>query len=337
MDLNKFTQKAREGLAAAQQLAAEMHHQEVTSKHLLAALIRQEDGLAGRFLAEAGADLPSLQRGLEELLRKIPAVYGSEGQLHLGAGLARVLAMAEKEAATLKDEYLSVEHFLLALIEEGENDLKELLRQQKVNRNTLLNALKAIRGSQRVTSENPEATYEALERYGRDLTKLAAGRQARPGDRPGRGDPAGDADPVPPHQEQPGADRRAGRRQDRHRGGPGPAHRGQGRAGGIEGQADHRPGHGLAGGRGQVPGRVRGAPEGGAEGGRAMPRAGSFCSSTSCTPWWAPGRPRAPWMPATCSSRCWPAANCTASAPPPWTSTASTSRRTPPWSAASSR
>ena len=174
MDLNKFTQKAREGLAAAQQLAAEMHHQEVTSKHLLAALIRQEDGLAGRFLAGAGADLPSLQQGLDDLLRKIPAVYGPEGSLHLGAGLARVLARAEKEAASLKDEYLSVEHLLLALIDEGEDDLKELLRRQNVSRNSLLTALKAIRGSQRVTGENPEATYEALERYGRDLTRLAA-------------------------------------------------------------------------------------------------------------------------------------------------------------------
>ncbi len=174
MDLNKFTQKAREGLAAAQQLASEMHHQEVTSKHLLAALIRQDDGLAGRFLTGAGADLPSLQQGLDGLLHKIPAVYGSEGSLHLGSGLARVLARAEKEAEALKDEYLSVEHLLLAIIEEGEDDLKELLRRQQVNRNSLLNALKSIRGSQRVTSENPEATYEALERYGRDLTRLAA-------------------------------------------------------------------------------------------------------------------------------------------------------------------
>ena len=174
MDPNKFTQKAREGLAAAQQLAAERHHQDVSSRHLLAALIRQDDGLAGRFLTRAGADLPALQNGLEELLRKIPAVYGSEDQLHLGAGLARVLARAEKETESLKDEYLSVEHLLLALIEDGEDDVKQLLRRQGVNRNTLLNALKEIRGSQRVTSENPEVTYEALERYGRDLTKLAA-------------------------------------------------------------------------------------------------------------------------------------------------------------------
>ena len=163
-----------EGLAAAQQLAAEMHHQEVTSKHLLSALIRQEDGLAGRFLARAGADLPSLQQGLDDLLRKVPAVYGPEGSLHTGAGLARVLARAEKEAAALKDEYLSVEHLLLALIDEGEDDLKKLLHRQNVSRNSILDALKAIRGSQRVTGENPEATYEALERYGRDLTRLAA-------------------------------------------------------------------------------------------------------------------------------------------------------------------
>ena len=85
-----------------------------------------------------------------------------------------MLARAEKEAASLRDEYLSVEHLLLALIDEGEDDLKQLLHQQQVSRNSLLNALKAIRGSQRVTGENPEATDEALERYGRDLTRLAA-------------------------------------------------------------------------------------------------------------------------------------------------------------------
>ncbi|MEW6273750.1 MAG: ATP-dependent chaperone ClpB [Bacillota bacterium] len=173
MDINRFTQKSREALAAAQALAAEKNHQEITGKHLLAALLRQEGSLAPRFLAQAGADPAVLEQGLENLLRKIPAVFGAAASLAVGAGLARVLARAEKEAQALKDDYVSVEHILLAMVDDGEEDLKDLFRQAGVDRNSLLTALRAVRGAQRVTSDNPEATYEALERYGRDLTRLA--------------------------------------------------------------------------------------------------------------------------------------------------------------------
>jgi ATP-dependent Clp protease ATP-binding subunit ClpB len=140
---------------------------------LLVALLKQEEGLVPRLLAQAGSDPASLQRKLEELLRKIPAVSGYESSLHISAGLARVLARAEKEAQGLKDDYISVEHLLLALLEEGEEDIKNLLLQAGISRNLLLDVLKLVRGSQRVTSDNPEETYEALERYGRDLTRLA--------------------------------------------------------------------------------------------------------------------------------------------------------------------
>jgi ATP-dependent Clp protease ATP-binding subunit ClpB len=173
MDINRFTQKSREALTAAQALAAEKNHQEVTTRHLLVALLKQEEGLVPRLLAQAGSDPASLQRKLEELLRKIPAVSGYESSLHISAGLARVLARAEKEAQGLKDDYISVEHLLLALLEEGEEDIKNLLLQAGISRNLLLDVLKLVRGSQRVTSDNPEETYEALERYGRDLTRLA--------------------------------------------------------------------------------------------------------------------------------------------------------------------
>lgn len=173
MDINRFTQKAAEALGAAQQLAAEKNHQEVSAKHLLVVLLKQEGGLAPRFFTEAGVDLSVLQSRLEELLRKIPAVFGQTGQVRLGAGLARTLARAENETKTLKDDYISVEHLLLAMLEEGEEDLKNLFRQAGIDRNSLLNVLRVVRGSQRVTSDNPESTYEALERYGRDLTRLA--------------------------------------------------------------------------------------------------------------------------------------------------------------------
>lgn len=173
MDLNKFTNKSREALSAAQELAANRGHQVVGPKHLLAALLDQEEGLAGRFVEHAAVDVTILKQGLNKLLSQIPKVTGYEGTLQMSSSMARVLSRAEQEAKQLKDEYVSVEHMLLALTEESEDDLKNLLAQVGLDRNKLLNSLKTVRGSQRVTSDNPEDTYEALLRYGRDLTEEA--------------------------------------------------------------------------------------------------------------------------------------------------------------------
>ncbi|PKM79645.1 MAG: ATP-dependent chaperone ClpB [Firmicutes bacterium HGW-Firmicutes-14] len=173
MEINRFTQKSREALSAAQQLAAEKRHQEVTGKHLLSALMNQENGMTPRFVEHAGVNPGILAGEIENLLKKIPVVTGYEGSLHLGTGLARVLARAEKEARDMKDDYVSVEHLLLALLEDGEPETVAALRKMGLSRDSLLKSLREVRGSQRVTGENPEETYEALERYGRDLTKLA--------------------------------------------------------------------------------------------------------------------------------------------------------------------
>ncbi|MHB8916727.1 MAG: ATP-dependent chaperone ClpB [Desulfocucumaceae bacterium] len=173
MDINRYTQKSKESLSAAQQIAAERHHQEVTGKHLLAALLAQEGGLAPRLLDHAGA-AGDLAARVDGLLKKIPSVTGYQGSLHMGSSLARVLARAENEAREMKDDYVSVEHLLLALLEEGEPEMRDVLRQAGLSRDALLNSLRQVRGSQRVTGENPEETYQALERYGRDLTRLAA-------------------------------------------------------------------------------------------------------------------------------------------------------------------
>ncbi|WP_333871634.1 ATP-dependent chaperone ClpB [Desulforamulus putei] len=173
MDFNRYTQKSREAVAAAQNLAAQRHHQEITGKHLLLALLTQEGGMAPRFLEHAGIHVAVLQAQTEELLKKIPAVHGYEGSLRLSSGLARVFPRAEQEAREMKDQFVSVEHLLLALLEEGESDIQDIFRRLGLSREALLNSLRAIRGNQQVTSENPEETYEALEKYGRDLTRLA--------------------------------------------------------------------------------------------------------------------------------------------------------------------
>ncbi len=173
MDLNQYTQKSREAVSAAQSLAAEAHQQEISGKHLLIALLTQEKGMIPGLLEHAGVNTAGLTAMAHDLLKRTPAVHGYEGALRLGTGLARVLARAEKEAKEMKDQYISVEHLLLALIDEGEPEVRELLKKAGLQRNNLLNSLKMVRGNQQVTSENPEETYEALEKYGRDLTKLA--------------------------------------------------------------------------------------------------------------------------------------------------------------------
>ncbi len=173
MDLNRLTNKSREALSAAQELAVNSGHQVVGPKHLMAALLDQEEGLAGKFIQHAGVEPNTLRQGLNQLLATIPKVTGYEGTLQMSSSMARVLSRAEQEAKQLKDEYVSIEHLLLGIIEESEDDLKKLLRQIGLERNSLLNSLKTVRGTQRVTSDNPEDTYEALLRYGRDLTEQA--------------------------------------------------------------------------------------------------------------------------------------------------------------------
>lgn len=173
MDLNKYTQKSREAVLSAQNLAVQYHHQEITGKHLLMALLAQEGGMIPRLLEHAGLQVSQLTSQALELLRQIPAVHGYEGSLRMGTGLARVFSRAEQEAKEMKDQYVSVEHLLLALLEEGEQEIRKLFQQAGLHRDRLLTSLRAVRGNQQVTGENPEETYEALDKYGRELTGLA--------------------------------------------------------------------------------------------------------------------------------------------------------------------
>jgi ATP-dependent Clp protease ATP-binding subunit ClpB len=176
MDINRFTQKAQEALSSSQTKAVRYGHQQVDVEHLFASLLEQERGLASSLLNKTGIDVDGLKRRLEQELSRMPKVTGPAGgpdQVYITARLNRLLAQAEDEAKNLKDDYVSVEHLLLAMIEDAGMTGKAL-KEAGITRERLMQALREVRGSQRVTSPDPEATYEALERYGRDLTKLAS-------------------------------------------------------------------------------------------------------------------------------------------------------------------
>jgi ATP-dependent Clp protease ATP-binding subunit ClpB len=182
MDINRFTEKLQEAVRAAQSMAIRYGHQQIDVEHLLAALLEQENGLAPLILAKAGLAPEALLRRLETELGRMPKVSGPSvgpDQVYVTTRLNRVLTAAEDEARKLKDEYISVEHILLALTDDS-GPAGRILKEFGLNRERLMQALREVRGTQRVTSQNPEATYEALERYGRDLTKLAAQNKLDP-------------------------------------------------------------------------------------------------------------------------------------------------------------
>lgn len=178
MDINKVTQKSQEALAQAQSLATRMGHSEVDGEHLLMALLDQPEGLVPRLLEQAGADTTALRADLELDLNRRPKTSGpgaAPGQVSVTRRLANLLETAEREAKRLKDDYVSVEHLVIALAEEGSASAAgRILASHGVTRESFLGALTKVRGNQRVTSASPEGAYEALEKYGRDL--VADGR-----------------------------------------------------------------------------------------------------------------------------------------------------------------
>ncbi len=182
MDINRFTEKAQEAVRGAQTLATRFGNQQIEVEHLLYALLDQEGGLVPSILARAGVAVEPLKEAVEREINKIPKVSGPSGpvdQVYITARLNKLFVSAEDEAKKLKDEYISVEHLLLAIIEDGGPGARAL-KTAGASRDRIEKALMEVRGNQRVTSQNPEATYEALERYGRDLTKMAAGGKLDP-------------------------------------------------------------------------------------------------------------------------------------------------------------
>ena len=171
MDMNRMTVKLQEGLQEASSQAMRRGHQGIDVEHLLQALLEQDGGITSALLEQSGVSTSAVRQGAELVLAKIPQIQGpgaAPGQIHLTPRLAKILTRSEDIMKELRDEYVSIEHVLLAMVEEG-----GIWSRLNVTKDTLLAALQKVRGNQRVTSQDPEGTYQSLEKYGRDLTRLA--------------------------------------------------------------------------------------------------------------------------------------------------------------------
>ena len=172
MRIDRFTQKMQEALQAAQDIATQREQQELANEHFLFALLEQSEGVARPLLEKLGVSTSALTGRINDLLSRRPKVHGSGLQAHLGSELRDVFDRAEKEMGKMKDEFVSAEHYLLGLID-AKYDAARLLKESGVTRDRLMQALQQVRGSQRVTDQNPEGKYQTLEKYGRDLTEAA--------------------------------------------------------------------------------------------------------------------------------------------------------------------
>src|ERR687888_705946 len=179
MDVNAFTHKAQEALAAARGLALSNDHQRVEPEHLLVALLSDAEGIVFPVVRRAGADPGALKVRAGETLGRLPKIYGPEQEVVLSPQSARLIERARREASALGDQYVSTEHLLLALAE-GSDQAAQLLTGAGVTREAILGALQQVRGAKRVTDQDPETKYQALERFGRDLTALARGGKLDP-------------------------------------------------------------------------------------------------------------------------------------------------------------
>lgn len=175
MDINRFTEKVQQALQASQSAATRLGHQQLDVEHLLMALLEQQDGLAPAILLKAGLALDQVAQKTDAELKKMPRVSspsGAANQIYLTGRLNSLMTQAEDEARKLRDEFISVEHILLAMVDDS-GAVGSILKNAGLRRERLLEAIREVRGAQRVTSQNPESTYQSLEKYGRDLTQLA--------------------------------------------------------------------------------------------------------------------------------------------------------------------
>lgn len=183
MNAQKFTQKSIEAIQDAQSIAVEYSNMNIEQSHLLWALIRQENGLAAQLFQRMGADVSGMENALKKAVEKLPKVTGSGRQpdtVYLTHEVDRVLTDAEKKAEQMKDEYVSVEHILLSLIDMPDSSIKDIFRMYGIEKSKFMTALQSVRGNAKVTSQNPEETYDVLKKYGQDLVELARNNKLDP-------------------------------------------------------------------------------------------------------------------------------------------------------------
>ena len=182
MNFNNYTQKSIEAVQSAQQLAVQNSHQQMEQVHLLLALLQQEGGLIPQLLRKMDVTVESLEAAAEAELRKIPGVRTSQAMdsFYVSADVQAAFNAAEQQAQTMEDEYVSVEHLFLGLLETARGGVKELFKTYQITKERVLKALQEVRGNQRVTTDNPEGTYDALEKYGTDLVKRAREQKMDP-------------------------------------------------------------------------------------------------------------------------------------------------------------
>ena len=180
MDARKFTQKSLSAIEEASNIAKEKGNQYIEQAHLLLALLRQQDGLAGELWKSMKADERLTVSGLERAVDGFPRVSGAGSEVYLSQNADRALREAQNEAAAMQDDFISVEHILLALVKNPDGTLREVLKSAGVTQEKLLNAIKEVRGTQHVRSDDPEGTYNALKKYGQDLTALAREQKLDP-------------------------------------------------------------------------------------------------------------------------------------------------------------
>ena len=183
MDMNQFTQKAREALQAAQRIAVEYSNNTVEQEHLLAALAQQQDGLIPQMLTNMGTDPNAFAQAALQKVEALPRVTGSgrdPNQIYIGTDLDRALNAAEAQAKQMKDEYISVEHVFLGILQRPGKGAAELFKAFSITTEKFMQTLSSVRGNQRVTNDNPEDTYNALKKYGQDLVEMAKANKLDP-------------------------------------------------------------------------------------------------------------------------------------------------------------
>ena len=182
MTFNNYTQKSLEAVQSAQNIAVQHSNQQLEQVHLLVALLQQDGGLTPQLLRKMGITTESLEAAAKAEVQKLPAVTGSReaDRFYISSAMDATFRTAEQQAQRMKDDYISVEHLLLALIEAAEGSVKSLFETYRITKEAALQALQSIRGSQRVTTDNPEGTYDALEKYGTDLVKRAREQKQDP-------------------------------------------------------------------------------------------------------------------------------------------------------------